>query len=175
MEIPERIYRYEEEPDRLVLQTQSLPVARSLDLKPILDQMFYLMHAAQGIGLAAPQVGINLRFFTVEIEEHRRLVFINPEILSTSSEESVREEGCLSLPKLYAKVKRPASVKVQARDASHRLFTIEAEGLLATCIQHEIDHLNGILFVDHLPLHTRENLLKRYQKMVSKQHRRGGK
>ncbi len=172
MNTPDKIYRYENEHEYQVLKAMADPVAKSCNLGAIIEQMFFLMHKAQGIGLAAPQVGISQRFFIVEVEKNRPLVFINPEIISTSADLSIHEEGCLSLPKLYAKVQRPAAVKIQARDASHRLFTLEAEGLLATCIQHELDHLNGVLFIDHLNDAARDQAIRRYKKIVAKEQKK---
>ncbi len=175
MNTPEKIYRYENEQEYQVLKALAQHVPKSCDLSAIINQMFVLMHNAQGIGLAAPQVGISARFFIIEIEKNRPLVFINPEIISTSTDLNIHEEGCLSLPKLYAKVQRPASVKIQARDASHRLFTLEAEDILATCIQHELDHLNGVLFIDHLNDAAREQALRRYNKIVAKEQKKAGR
>lgn len=174
MNTPEKIYRYENEQEYQVLKALAQPVPKSCDLSTVINQMFALMHHAQGIGLAAPQVGISQRFFIVEIEKNRPLVFINPEIISTSADLGIREEGCLSLPKLYAKVQRPTTVKIQARDAAHRLFTLEAEDILATCIQHELDHLNGILFIDHLNDAARKQALNRYKKIVAKDQKKAG-
>ena len=158
-----------------MLKALAQPVPKSCDLSAIIGQMFVLMRRAQGIGLAAPQVGISQRFFIIEIEKNRPLVFINPEIISTGADLNIHEEGCLSLPKLYAKVQRPASVRIQARDASYRLFTLEAEDILATCIQHELDHLNGVLFIDRLNAAAREQALRRYKKIVAKEQKKAGR
>ena len=175
MNTPEKIYRYENEQEYQVLKALAQPVPKSCDLSAIIGQMFVLMRRAQGIGLAAPQVGISQRFFIIEIEKNRPLVFINPEIISTGADLNIHEEGCLSLPKLYAKVQRPASVRIQARDASYRLFTLEAEDILATCIQHELDHLNGVLFIDRLNAAAREQALRRYKKIVAKEQKKAGR
>lgn len=119
-----------------------------------------------GIGLAAPQVGRNERFFVCQIDQMDPLVFINPEIIGTSEELSSYEEGCLSIPGMYGDVKRPAVIQIQAWNQKGRPFKIEAEGLLATCIQHELDHLNGTLFIDHMPERKRIKLLKKYDKAL---------
>jgi len=122
-----------------------------------------------GIGLAAPQVGRNERFFVCHLDQMDPLVFINPEIIGTSEELSSYEEGCLSIPGMYGDVKRPAVIQIQAWNQKGRPFKLEAEGLLATCIQHELDHLNGVLFIDYLSERKREKLLKKYQKTLVNQ------
>lgn len=126
------------------------------------DQMVDAMHAAKGIGLAGPQVGTSLRLFVVHLADDEPRLFINPEIIGTSIETVKMEEGCLSIPGLYADVIRPRSVEVQAYNRRGRPFSVTAEGLLARVIQHELDHLNGVLFVDHLSQRTRDKLLKNY-------------
>ncbi len=119
-----------------------------------------------GIGLAAPQVGRNERFFVVHLDQMDPLVFINPEIIGTSEELSSYEEGCLSIPGMYGDVKRPAAIQIQAWNQKGRPFKLEADGLLATVIQHEYDHLNGKLFIDHLSDRKKAKLLKKYEKSV---------
>lgn len=119
-----------------------------------------------GIGLAAPQVGRNERFFIVHLDQMDPIVFINPEIIGTSEELSSYEEGCLSIPGMYGDVKRPAAIQIQAWNQKGRPFKMEADGLLATCIQHELDHLNGTLFIDYLSDRKREKLVKKYMKSV---------
>jgi peptide deformylase len=133
----------------------------------LLPRMFETMYAAPGIGLAAPQIGVPLRVAVVDLSPDGRrepLVLINPEIVGTSREEAIREEGCLSIPGLYADVARPAQVTVRHQDANGILRTIEADGLFAACLQHEIDHLDGVLFVDHLSPLKRNMLLRRLAK-----------
>ncbi|MFW6214692.1 MAG: peptide deformylase [Alkalispirochaetaceae bacterium] len=120
-----------------------------------------------GIGLAAPQINVLSRIFVVYLRDDKPRVFINPEILGTSMEESVIEEGCLSIPGVYAEVKRPAAVSVQAFNERGRPFSLEADGMLARVILHEFDHLNGVLFTDHLSEAKRERLMKKYKKPVS--------
>ena len=119
-----------------------------------------------GIGLAAPQVGRNERFFVIQIEKDEPLYFINPEIIGTSEGLSSYEEGCLSIPGMYADVKRPTAVQIQAWNRRGRPFTMEAEGLMATCIQHEYDHLNGKMFIDYLSERKKEKLIRKYSKAL---------
>lgn len=127
-------------------------------LARIIEGMFDLMHEANGIGLAAPQVGISQRFFICHVPEGDPLVFINPEITATSPELATFEEGCLSIPQIYADVVRPAAVEVSAWNLQGKPFRMEADGMLARVIQHEFDHLNGVLFLDRLPSKKRERL-----------------
>lgn len=117
-----------------------------------------------GIGLAGPQVGLLERIFTVKVGDEASQVFINPEITATSPELSSYEEGCLSIPGQYGSVKRPAAIQIQAWNTRGRPFTIEADNLLATVIQHELDHLNGILFIDHLSDGKRKKILNQFRR-----------
>ncbi|MBW8320545.1 MAG: peptide deformylase, partial [Rhizobium sp.] len=132
------------------------------------DDMLETMYEAPGIGLAAIQIGVPRRLLVIDVskedEEKRPLVFINPEIITSSDERSVYEEGCLSIPDYYAEVERPASVTVKSLDRDGKEQLTEADGLLATCLQHEIDHLNGILFIDHISRLKREMVIKRFTK-----------
>ncbi|ADN02973.1 peptide deformylase [Spirochaeta thermophila] len=128
----------------------------------VVEGMFDLMHEANGIGLAAPQVGISQRFFICHVPEGEPLVFINPEITATSPELTTFEEGCLSIPQIYADVVRPAAVEVSAWNLQGKPFRMEADGMLARVIQHEFDHLNGVLFLDRLPSKKRERLEQLY-------------
>lgn len=118
------------------------------EFRALTEEMFETMIAANGVGLAAPQVGIGKRFFVIIADDDVRRVFINPQIISTSNDLVDYEEGCLSLPKIYENIKRPSQVTVQALNENGKPFTIEADGLLARIIQHENDHLNGIVFID---------------------------
>lgn len=135
-------------------------------LNRLIEDMIETMHAAPGVGLAANQVGVPLQLAVIDLsaredveKRHPLLVIMNPEILSREGA-VVEEEGCLSIPDYAENVKRAARVKVRAQDRTGKLFELEAEGMLAKALQHEIDHLNGILFVDHLsPL--KKNLFKR--------------
>ncbi|MBQ0002695.1 MAG: peptide deformylase [Treponema sp.] len=111
-------------------------------------EMFETMDEANGVGLAAPQVDISKRFFVVTADDDVRRVFVNPQILSTSSDLVDYEEGCLSIPRIYENIKRPSKVTVQALDENGKKFVLEADGLLARVIQHENDHLDGIVFID---------------------------
>jgi peptide deformylase len=132
------------------------------------DDMLETMYDAPGIGLAAVQIGVPRRMLVIDIsrddEENKPQVFINPEIVATSDDRSVYEEGCLSIPDYYAEVERPATVTVQYIGRDGKEQTIEADGLLATCLQHEIDHLNGILFIDHISRLKREMVIKKFTK-----------
>ncbi len=126
--------------------------------------MIETMHVENGIGLAGPQVGELKRIFVCHVSGDIPRVFINPEIIQTSQELATMEEGCLSIPGIYADVVRPAAITVQAWSEKGRPFRIDAEGSLARVIQHEIDHLNGVLFFDHLSERKRERLTKLYWK-----------
>ncbi len=121
------------------------------DLQILIDDMFETMYHAKGVGLAAPQIGINLRLSVIDVvgDKTQQIVIINPEIIESEGEE-VYQEGCLSVPGAYDKVKRASWVKVRALDRNGNSFEMESDGLLGECFQHEIDHLNGKLFVDLL-------------------------
>ena len=136
-------------------------------VRDLVPRMFSTMYHAPGIGLAAPQVGTGLRLAVVDLmpnEKPHPIVLINPEIVGLSDEMATREEGCLSLPGQYADVTRPARVTVRHTDADGVRRQIEADGLLAACLQHEIDHLDGVLFVDHLSALKRNMILRRLAK-----------
>ncbi len=136
-------------------------------VRALLPAMFRLMYQAPGIGLAAPQVGISLRLVVIDLapdDVPAAMTLINPEIVSVSDSWVTREEGCLSLPGIYADVARPARVVVRYQDDAFSSRTIEADGLLAACLQHEIDHLDGVLFIDHLSALKRNMLLRRFSK-----------
>ncbi|MEZ2130884.1 MULTISPECIES: peptide deformylase [unclassified Sinorhizobium] len=155
-------------PDPLLRQV-SKPIERvDSDVTKLADDMLETMYDAPGIGLAAIQVGVPRRMLVIDIaregEEKQPLVFLNPEILSSSDDRSVYEEGCLSIPDYYAEVERPASVTVKYLDREGKEQILEAEGLLATCLQHEIDHLNGVLFIDHISRLKREMVIKKFTK-----------
>lgn len=119
-------------------------------LSKTVQSMFQLMREENGIGLAAPQVGIQKRFFVVQLDDGVERVFINPEIIQTSQELCTMEEGCLSIPKFYADVSRAKTIRMQFLDLAAKPHVIEATGLLARVIQHENDHLNGVLFIDRI-------------------------
>lgn len=128
----------------------------------IADAMIDSMIQAKGIGLAGPQVGLLERIFTVKIANEKPIVFINPQITSTSFEQSAYEEGCLSIPGEFADVQRPASISIQAWNTRGRPFNMEASGLLSTVIQHELDHLNGVLFLDHITPNKKKKILLKF-------------
>jgi peptide deformylase len=155
-------------PDKRLRQ-KSEPV-KKIDsaVRKLVDDMFETMYAAPGIGLAAIQVGVPKRVVTMDLSkkegEQKPRVFINPEIVSASDEMAVNEEGCLSIPEYYEEVKRPAQVKVKYLDLDGKTHEVKANGLLATCLQHEIDHLNGILFIDHISKLKRDRVVKKFTK-----------
>ena len=136
-------------------------------MRALIPRMFAAMYDAPGIGLAAPQVGVSLRMAVIDLaanDVRAPLVIVNPEIMAASAELRVHEEGCLSLPHQFADVARPSRVKVRFEDAMGVQQEIEAEGLLATCLQHEIDHLNGVLFVDHISALKRNMIMRKLAK-----------
>ena len=140
-------------------------------IKSLAADMLETMYAAPGIGLAAPQIGILERVIVCDVatgeeDEPAPMVLVNPEILEKSEETSVYEEGCLSIPDYTEDVERPARVTVSFLDREGARQTVEADGLLATCLQHEIDHLNGVLFIDHLSRLKRERVVKKFTKQA---------
>ncbi len=152
-----------------VLKKKAQPVATVTEAdRAFLDDMLETMYAAQGVGLAAPQVGVSKRMIVVDCardeEPPAPYRMINPEIVSASEDEAVYNEGCLSLPEQYAEVARPAEVTVRWLDPDGTAREEVMTGLLATCVQHEIDHLNGKLFVDHLSLVKRQMILRKLAK-----------
>ena len=133
----------------------------------LVPRMFEAMYTAPGIGLAAPQVDVGLRLAVVDLmpgEVRKPIVLINPEVLQVSQDWVTREEGCLSLPNQYADVSRPAMVRVGYSDLDGKRREVDADGLLAACLQHEIDHLDGVLFVDHLSVLKRNMLMRKLAK-----------
>ena len=161
-----------------ILRTISTPVETiDDDLQLLIDDMFETMYAAPGIGLAAIQVGVPKRILVIDLQEPESeeedappvknpLVFINPQILEGSAEQSVYSEGCLSVPEQYAEVERPARVRASWMDRQGRIHEEELDGLMATCLQHEMDHLEGVLFIDHLSRLKREQAVKKVRKLV---------
>ena len=141
-------------------------------IRKLVDDMLETMYDAPGIGLAAIQIGTGKRVVTMDLakkeEPKNPQVFINPEILWSSDEKAVYEEGCLSTPETYSDVERPAQVKVKYIDLEGKPHEIEANGLLSTCLQHEVDHLNGILFIDHLSRLKRERIIKKFTKVAKR-------
>lgn len=137
------------------------------ELRAALPGMFSAMYKAPGIGLAAPQVGLSMRFAIVDVaegEDRAPFVMINPEVIEESEDESIREEGCLSLPNQYADVMRPAAIRMRYTTLEGTTEEREMDDLLATCVQHEIDHLDGILFVDHISAIKRNMIMRRLAK-----------
>ena len=138
------------------------------DVRALMDDMLESMHVAHGIGLAAPPVGDSRRVIVVDIsraeEESDPIRMANPELLWVSDEKGNHEEGCLSLPEQYAEVERPESIRVRYLDRSGEEQELDATGMLATCIQHEMDHLDGILFVDHISSLKRKMILRKLSK-----------
>ncbi|GHV17206.1 peptide deformylase [Spirochaetia bacterium] len=134
------------------------------EYRQIARDMLEALHAGKGVGLAGPQVGLLKRIFVVHIEGDDPRVFINPSIIETSPEQGKYEEGCLSIPGIWAEVIRPLKIKVQAWNEKGRPFTLEADSLLARVIQHEYDHLEGVLFIDRLSEPKRNRVLTKYEK-----------
>jgi peptide deformylase len=150
-----------------ILRVETTPVVEITDeLQRLIDDMFETMHAAMGIGLAAPQVGRSERLTVIEVDGER-LVAINPEIVEESGSDRA-EEGCLSIPDIYAEVDRSTRVVVEATDRDGKPFTVEAEGLLARCLQHEIDHLHGKLFIDYLSFLKKRAVMARWELQKAK-------
>jgi peptide deformylase len=148
-----------------VLREDAEPI-RDIDeeTESLAEAMLTAMRLGNGIGLAGPQVGLASQIFVCQIPNDEARVFINPQLIFTSQDQLPYEEGCLSIPGVYSDVVRPAAVTVQALSVSGKPFRVDAEGLLARVIQHEIDHLKGVLFIDHLGEFQREKLLKLYYK-----------
>ena len=167
-----------------ILKRRANPVETVDDeVRALLADMLETMYDALGIGLAAPQVGVSRRLVVLDVAERRAaeegdesaeaeeapveprpMKLVNPEIVWTSEETSVYEEGCLSIPEYYEDVERPAAVRVRYQDETGEVHEIEADGLLATCLQHEIDHLDGVLFLDHISRLKRDRVTKRFAK-----------
>ena len=155
------------------LKQKSEPIEKiTPELRSLVDDMFETMYEAPGIGLAAVQVGVLKRLVTMDLSkkegEKDPRVFVNPEIVWSSDDTSVYEEGCLSIPEIHEDVERPARVKVSFLDLDGKRHEEEAEGLYATCIQHEIDHLNGILFIDHISKLKRDRIIKKFSKAAKR-------
>jgi peptide deformylase len=157
-----------------VLRQVSAPVAGvTKDVRALADDMLETMYEAPGIGLAAIQIGVPQRIVTIDLakkdEPKEPIVFINPEILSASEETSAYEEGCLSIPEYYEEVTRPARVRIRYTDIKGAAQEMDAEGLMATCIQHEIDHLDGKLFIDYLSKLKRDRVMTKFRKIQKRE------
>ena len=159
---------------RLRAKAKPVGAAAGDAVRSLSAKMLATMYAAPGIGLAAPQVGEMLRLVVIDLQKDEArdpLVLVNPEVVAESDELATREEGCLSLPGQYAEVTRPARVKVRYLDLTGAKKEIEGEGLLSACLQHEIDHLNGVLFVDYLSTLKRNMLLRKLAKDLKAKER----
>jgi peptide deformylase len=156
------------------LRLKSEPVKR-IDalIRKLVDDLFETMYEAPGIGLAAIQIGVPKRVVTMDLskkeDDHKPQVFINPVVIWNSAETSKYEEGCLSIPEYYEEVERPSQVKVKYLDIDGNEQEIEASGLLATCLQHEIDHTNGVLFIDYISKLKRDRIVKKFAKAAKKE------
>jgi peptide deformylase len=154
-----------------VLRQLSNPLERVDDaVRKLADDMLETMYDAPGIGLAAIQIGEPVRMLVIDLskedEPKEPQVFINPELVASSSEFSVYEEGCLSIPDYYAEVERPDTITLKYLDRDGKQHLLEADGLLATCLQHEIDHLNGVLFIDHISKLKRDMVVRKFKKLA---------
>jgi len=154
-----------------ILKRRCLPVEK-IDgtIRRLMDDMLETMYAAPGVGLAAPQVAVHKRVIVADVsdlasDKREPLQMANPEIIEASTEVILREEGCLSFPEHYAEVERPTDVRVRYLDRDGEIREIEAKGLLSVCIQHEMDHLDGILFVDYLSALKRNIILRKMSKL----------
>lgn len=168
-----KLYEY---PHPILKQKTEKFVCVDDDVRKFLDDMLETMYAEAGVGLAAPQVGVSKRAVVIDIahegEEPAPLYMVNPEIIWRSEETEICEEGCLSLPEQRAEVERPASVKIKYLDYNGKSCELLAEGFLAVAVQHELDHLDGILYIDHLSRLKRQMLVKKlskYQKTRQKE------
>ena len=155
-------------PDPLLRKVSEPVNSVNSEVKKLMDDMLDTMYAAPGIGLAAVQIGVLMRVIVIDLskqdEKKNPLFIVNPEITFKSKELISYEEGCLSIPNQFAEVKRPSSCKINFLDYNGKKSEINADGLLATCIQHEVDHLNGILFIDHLSKLKKDLILKKTKK-----------
>jgi peptide deformylase len=159
-------------PDKRLRQV-SKPVGKiDATVRKLIEDMFAAMYDAPGIGLAAIQLGEPVRLVTMDLAKKddppAPQVFINPEITWSSEEKRVYEEGCLSIPEYYEEVERPAEVKVKYLDRDGQPQEVHANGILATCLQHEIDHLNGVLFIDHISKLKRDRVVKKFTKAAKR-------
>lgn len=156
------------------LRLISEPVGEITDeIRKLADDMLETMYDAPGVGLAAVQIGVTKRVVTMDVSksetERQPLVLVNPEILWSSEERRVYEEGCLSIPDYYEEVERPDRVRFRYRTLEGETIEQEADGLMATCVQHEIDHLNGVLFIDYLSKLKRDRVLAKFKKAAKRE------
>jgi peptide deformylase len=159
-------------PDKRLRQVSDAVKAVDADVRALFEDTFETMYKAPGVGLAAIQVGVAKRVVTLDTakkdEPKNPQVFINPEIVWSSDEKSTYEEGCLSIPEYYEEVERPTQVKVRYTDLDGKAQEVEADGLLATVLQHEIDHTNGVLFIDHISKLKRDRVIKKFTKAAKR-------
>ncbi len=152
-----------------ILRQKAEPVAEVNDeIRKLAEDMFETMIEADGVGLAGPQVGKNLRMFVLMADDDVRRVFINPQIIKTSEELGDYDEGCLSIPQVYETIRRPVRVTVQALNENGKPFTLDADGLLARIIQHEYDHLDGIVFIDRGDKEFAEKTTAQFKKRMER-------
>jgi len=172
------IRRIYETPDPVLRQISKPVETFDGELKTLVSDMFETMYDAPGIGLAAVQVGVPVRLLVIDLQEPQEeggdpvrdpKVFINPEILWHSDQDVPYTEGCLSVPEQYAEVMRPDRIRARWRDVEGKSYEEEIDGLLAVCLQHEMDHLNGVLFIDHLSRLKRDMVLKKLAKWRKEQ------
>lgn len=164
-----KIHEIVKYPDPVLAKPGELVTEFDDDLKTLVEEMFESMYAAHGIGLAAPQIGLSKRLTVIDVNFKKdpadKLILINPEIVEREGKQ-YEEEGCLSLPEIREKVNRAAKVKVRAQNLEGEWFEVEGEELLARALQHEIDHLDGVLFIDRLSRLKRDLLIRRIKKMI---------
>ncbi|MFL4995803.1 MAG: peptide deformylase [Microvirga sp.] len=143
------------------------------EIRRLADDMLDTMYDAPGVGLAAIQIGVPIRMVTMDVskseDEHQPMVLINPEIVWASEEKRVYEEGCLSIPEYYEEVERPDRVRFRYLNLQGEMIEQDADGLLATCVQHEIDHLDGVLFIDHLSKLKRDRVMTKFKKAAKRE------
>lgn len=151
------------------LRQKAVPVEEITDeIRELVREMFVTMEKEEGVGLAAPQVGRSIRLFVVKADDGIERAFINPQIIETSQETCAFEEGCLSIPKIYEEVIRPSKITIQARNEKGRRFNLEADEFLARVIQHEYDHLDGILFIDRISADKKAKIEQKFLKKNAK-------
>lgn len=152
------------------LRSKAVPVEEVTDeIRALAAEMFETMEKSDGVGLAAPQIGLSIRMFVLKADDGIKRVFINPQIIETSQELCSYEEGCLSIPKYYEDVVRPERITVQAKNENGRRFTLEADGFLARVIQHEYDHLEGVLFIDRIDPAKKAKIEEKFLKKALKE------
>jgi peptide deformylase len=159
-------------PDKRLRQVSEPVKTVNAQLRALVDDMFETMYEAPGVGLAAIQIGVPQRVVTVDTakkdDPKSPQVFINPEVIWSSEEKGTYEEGCLSIPEYYEEVERPLQVKVRFMDLTGKTHEVEANGMLATVLQHEIDHTNGVLFIDHISRLKRDRVIKKFAKAAKR-------